>query len=558
MTARLPFAAKTLRVTSVITVLLAFAPKSVASEFPKEVCGVAELSTQNAPELSAPDFSATDVDGSYGIAFSGGGSRSAAATVGQLRGLHLAGIMPSVGYVSAVSGGAWAATPYTYHKGGEDGVKLFLGLDDYRVPGELSAEDLRVVKEGSFAEALDGMGLLVTRVPSAILRCKGNEIWSDVVGKELLKPFGLYRRESVFGWTEPAGVLDTTLIDAGTRHIPYLIIGGTVKCGRFGGKRRLPLEISPLYTGILPNNIAPNPRCPQSGYMQTYTFDNRPAPTNRCPGSRQSYRIEKKKDLFTLSDALGITSSAPGLFVGKLMPFQTATMKTSKGWDNFTVRDGGGTDNLGLLPLLARRVPNIILFVNSKHPIVPRCKGRGCKWRKAITSYFEYTGNKETDFIGQESTTYANDDIAAVFMGSGGHLIAHLARRKLEKKVPYYCGTFRTSQRNQLNLPSTYTPRVCWVYLDRTGDWIEGLHDNNDQLIGALNRRERPYRGFPHYSTFAAEGSRGQAADLDAREIIAIGQLTTWTVCEIAHDLVKSTNLDCPGHKMQLSKRVLD
>ena len=101
-------------------------------------------------------------------------------------------------------------------------------------------------------------------------------------------------------------------------------------------------------------------------------------------------------------------------------------------------------------------------------------------------------------------------------------------------------------QRNQLNLPPAYVPRVCWVYLDRTKDWIEELRDDNDELVGELKRGERPFRDFPHYSTFAAEGSSVQAADLDAKEIIAIGQLTTWAVCEIANDLIEGANLRCP------------
>ena len=50
---------------------------------------------------------------STGVCFSGGGTRSYAATVGQLRGLTAAGLIGQVGYLSAVSGGAWAAAPYT-------------------------------------------------------------------------------------------------------------------------------------------------------------------------------------------------------------------------------------------------------------------------------------------------------------------------------------------------------------------------------------------------------------------------------------------------------------
>jgi hypothetical protein len=520
-------------------VLLAGAGNSSAAEFPKDVCGVAEPLVQHSPERAV-----IDLDSSYGVAFSGGGSRSAAATIGQLRGLHLAGILPHVGYISAVSGGAWASTPYTYHPGGEQGIQTFLGLQDYRLPQELSDKDLRKVKKGSFAKALDGMGFFFTRSFSSSLRGKGNEIYSDIVGKELLKPFGVYNRAAAFGWKTRAGELETTVVDAKERHIPYLLMGGIVKCNCSGTKQRLPFEMSPLYTGVLPG-VDSCADCPQSGYLQTYTIDNRPAPANQCSQGMQSYRIEKKKDLFTLSDALGITSSAPGVLVGKMMPFQTATLKTEEGWDNFTVRDGGGLDNLGLLPLLVRGVPNITVFVNSMRPISPDCSGQECKWRRAITSYFELAGTETTGFIGEEQAEAANARTTGVFQGNGEGLVAHLADRKRAGKIPYYCGKFPLSKNNALKLSPSYEPNICWVFLDRTGDWVDQLNATEDRLVDALKNQERPYRDFPHYSTFAAQGSRGQAADLDKKEILAIGHLTTWTVCEIAGDLIEGAGLSC-------------
>jgi hypothetical protein len=545
---RWPSTARTSWVVSVLSVLLGAAAPSAASEFPKEICGSPPIWTQEVP---VPE----GVDGTYGVAFSGGGSRSAAATLGQLRGLHLTGALPAIGYISAVSGGAWAATPYTYLQGDDQEIAAFLSRADYRPPGELSDSCLKEEKESSFAKVLNGAGWFLTKAPWALLRGKGNETWSDAVGRELLKPFGLYSRESLFGWTEPVGEVETTevkttLLDARRRHIPYLLIGGTVKCGFWSFKKKVPLEISPHYTGILPG-IPSRPKCPASVYVETHTFDNRPASDNQCAEDLQSYRIEKKKDLFTLSDALGITSSAPGLWLPKGTVFQTAIMKTTDGWDNFRVRDGGDTDNLGLLPLLARQVPNITVFVNAKRPIEKDCSGKECKWRKAITSYFEFTGDKKTGFIGEaDKEEHANDAIAAVFAGNGSALIEALAQKKRDEEIPYHCDSFTISDRNQIGLPSSYSPRVCWVYLDRTEKWARSLLNTPDSLMERLRNGERPYKSFPHYSTFLAEGSRIQAADLDKKEILAMGQLTTWTVCQIAKDLFPGAAVqDCPEQR---------
>ena len=49
-----------------------------------------------------------------GIAFSGGGTRSAACVLGQVRGLNNLNILKNVRYISCVSGGAWTSVPFTY------------------------------------------------------------------------------------------------------------------------------------------------------------------------------------------------------------------------------------------------------------------------------------------------------------------------------------------------------------------------------------------------------------------------------------------------------------
>src|SRR5262245_56451049 len=51
-----------------------------------------------------------------GIAFSGGGTRAATAAIGQLRGLQRNGWLDRVRYMTAVSGGSWAAVPFTYSR----------------------------------------------------------------------------------------------------------------------------------------------------------------------------------------------------------------------------------------------------------------------------------------------------------------------------------------------------------------------------------------------------------------------------------------------------------
>lgn len=111
------------------------------------------------PESTSPF---TTPPASTGVCFSGGGTRSYAATVGQLRGLTEAGLIGQVGYLSAVSGGAWAAAPYTYYPSGDGRASdvdiLGAHLDPERLSHEtlsqLDPRSLGFAATGDFSQAL--------------------------------------------------------------------------------------------------------------------------------------------------------------------------------------------------------------------------------------------------------------------------------------------------------------------------------------------------------------------------------------------------------------------
>lgn len=65
--------------------------------------------------LRVDDFvKRNDTPGNVGICFSGGGSRSMAASAGQLRALKHLGMLERTKAISSVSGGTWATAPFTY------------------------------------------------------------------------------------------------------------------------------------------------------------------------------------------------------------------------------------------------------------------------------------------------------------------------------------------------------------------------------------------------------------------------------------------------------------
>ena len=66
------------------------------------------------PEQGDPEFSTSRLMDrpNLGLAFSGGGTRSASATLGQLRGLQQIGLLDKVRYYSCISGSSFTAIPF--------------------------------------------------------------------------------------------------------------------------------------------------------------------------------------------------------------------------------------------------------------------------------------------------------------------------------------------------------------------------------------------------------------------------------------------------------------
>ena len=129
--------------------------------------GTAELRHERAPfwEIARDDYASTSTapprfpethllpsDRDIGVAFAGGGVRSASATIGELRGLVTSKLLPRVRYVSAVSGGAWAIIPWTF-----SGAQDLLG--SYDEPGSLTFADVANNINGALAKAVQGVSI---------------------------------------------------------------------------------------------------------------------------------------------------------------------------------------------------------------------------------------------------------------------------------------------------------------------------------------------------------------------------------------------------------------
>ena len=118
-----------------------------------------------------------------GIAFSGGGNRSASLTIGYLRALHDLDLIKNVKYISSVSGGSWATIPYTYH---DKSIRDETFLGELINPEDLKLEDIKQENKRSFATTISR-----TKLFDDLLRnlFKRDKLFASIMSAIYLKPY---------------------------------------------------------------------------------------------------------------------------------------------------------------------------------------------------------------------------------------------------------------------------------------------------------------------------------------------------------------------------------
>ena len=528
---------------------------------------------------------------SFGIAFSGGGTRSASASWGQLRGLREAGLLDQAQYLSAVSGGAWAAIPFTFHNvrapvtgGGEIDCRAnptqcddwFLG--DYVPPEELKESHLG--DEDSFAYELSTTKLI--RLYLARLPFRGDETYSRAIGKRFLNQIGLYdceypvqnctatttppRHRYFVAHDEQKEALaksseqltsDEFLVARDDR--PFLIVGTTLMAKRARAKRAkgelLPFEITPLYSGFpvslkagpdfagtieSPGYDAHDYRFGEDGVCATREIKNRAVVHHR-------YR-------FALSDALGSTGAAPVIVLNKVgMRFGFPEFKTpsvpqsTSAATEYSFGDGGHLDNLGLTPLLARGVERILVFVNAKGPFFKSTKknktagvGRQAQALRNPFSMDPKAGRWATGTVSGQAGPL--QPLLEPLDGGDGfaRLKTTYETKKNEGEPLLHCEHYKAPANARLGIRE-YEPRVCFMFLDRAEEWAEAIKPGGSRLLKRLQTgKGGPWGkldGFPHYATFLHRYWKLRVIDLGEEQVNALAHLTAWSVVDSADEI---------------------
>lgn len=466
-----------------------------------------------------------------GVAFSGGGTRSASAVAGQLRGLKAIGLLGKVKYISAVSGGAWGAGPFTFlpERFDED---EFLG--EVLPPRKITVDSLNNLPKRSLLRAASDSVITDDFLKEAF-ELGGDETYARSIGNVFLEPFDLNDdgRFTTFDEVTLRNVLKENdkardndhYLEHGDFYVarpgrPFFVAGATL----FSEQKKVPqvhVEFTPYYSGTRRFVDLDDPV--GGGYLETVGCDSeRP----RRRGTVVKVKLGQKRHRFALSDIIGTSGAAPQELLRKLrvgfvgLPeYRHWALKDSGGFsdhEELSYGDGGHLENLGIMPLLARGVSNIIVFVNSKTKFVYNEDPDNCRIASSIPNLFKPAPNgfKLNLVIKDDDKHSKYKALLKAFAKAqnAGESLIHVDSYDIRRNVHY-------------SVKARSDVRICWVYNQNVQQWFSQLPFQTKKLIedGEVAR-------FPHYKTFFQNPPK--VIDLSRAEAGLLAHLSCWNVTE--------------------------
>lgn len=166
--------------------------------------------------------------------------------------------------------------------------------------------------------------------------------------------------------------------------------------------------------------------------------------------------------------------------------------------------DGGILENLGVMPMLVRRVERLIVFVNTKNPLngpdsindsIPPLFGRKFPLNQVFPS----------------------DQYLP--------LVSALRAKKQQGTTVFHQATYRVQDNEHYGIEGGWDVDVLWVYNEQVPAWENQLPTPVSDLID-----RRSGKAFPHYETFGQNFPK--IIDLTAEQASLLAHLSCWNVFE--------------------------
>ena len=287
-----------------------------------------------------------------GFCFSGGGTRSASASIGQLRALNnikpttaaKKNLLNSSKYISAISGGAWATTTYTFLPKNISDTE-FLGK--YVEPGKLIANDIHSFKtQKNFLNQVSTSKILLktiknylmirTKIIKGIHFDEVDETFSRTIAEVFLKEYGLDEAKKYFTWTKAnlndilkrnphLEASDFNYVEKELER-PFFIAGGVMNPPDKSADWNH-FEMTPLYSGISKERKAKTRLGKSVGgaYLESFAMDSH-SPNKKLTGSTAEVRQGKAFHRTSVSEIMGVTGAAPAFAFQGLQSYENSKM----------------------------------------------------------------------------------------------------------------------------------------------------------------------------------------------------------------------------------------
>jgi hypothetical protein len=458
-----------------------------------------------------------------------------------------------VGYLSAVSAGAWAATAYTYYPDDADVSSDAEIVGVHIEPEMLSAEGLSALDRRSlgFAATRDfARALYAAKVDPSV---PPGQVWTRAVAETFLAPYGLYDADEPVSFTWDASTAreirdrNPALRDSRFQTVrmaayrPYLLIHSTLNWPEDEPELRradlVGFEFSPLGVGsaarLTLRRRGRSPRIVGGGFVEPFAFGS--APPREPVGADGFVSLTLPPRPFTLADAIGAGSA----FSTPTRDLQTyphavnwsvaspVSSESVSPPDVFT--DGGDLENYGVIPLLRRRVKVIVVFVNSAWPL--SLDYSPDRWPIDLNESHPKT--REIDpflapLFGAPSERFPHNH---VFPEADYATVVSSLQSAKRRGGPVLMTTAHTVQPNAWwDLDGGTDVSVCWVYNEHVKEWFERLPDalRREVRQGMVPDPRGAFANFPHYLTQGQNA--GALIRLTAPQVNLLSHLSCWNV----------------------------
>ncbi len=507
-----------------------------------------------------------------GVCFSGGGSRALSAEMGQLRGLDSLGLLSKIGWMSTVSGGTWAGTIWNWAKPSIADATLLgpLQLDPSKFTWESGSapNNLSLLDPGAIGSAATRIGIeeMLAVVVDLYLNhgVPIRECWLRGIGKLILEPFGLGDTPSrYFTWTP--WWLDNAVLkyNPGLRAAdfvptrpdrPYLITNSTlfyppappsiaVRTGLSANETGYELETTPISCGIPPGfPLAGPPKPGQAGssdlgggWIDPFAMGS-VAPSSVDKNRR--FSVPTPAARFRLSDAAGLSSLAFAYDVieagrKKGFHFLDDLIPTVQVWPvlnaaqlprnaarPYLFGDGGNLENQGIMPLLRRRLPKILAFVNTETQLSLQGPKQEVVVDSDLAALFgvEWSGTQKTYVPISSSSPFRFNQVFS--QATFNDLRTQLWNRAKDGATALAVqSNVQVLANAHFGVPA-YTTDVLWFYLHPVATWYSNL---SDWVRGFMDAEPLDYWYFPNYTTVAQ-------LHLNNHQVNLLANLASWNV----------------------------